>query len=423
MKKVLTEVQEHVKAGLKAADSMALIRNKAADAAIIKWDLWNQRAAIRKLELGGRLPIQAMMIDLAVDYYFFDKYDEDLRLTELAFFHKKSLELLSQFPEAVVIDGTYRTNWFELPMVNLVAPTSTNRTLYFGGAFMRETTESFTWLFTCLLEIYKPFTIDYPLTVVSDADQALLAASAVVLPFTSHNLCVWHIQRAVQEHFKKYIRDELLRTGITRSEAQARTDERWGPIEVAVNNVIYAPTIPEFEAAWDALKRLCSDLPVLITYFENQWMPHKEKIVKAWTDSYLYFDNTSTSRIEGYHRTIKEVLPNRQAHLRDVLIPLTRRLNERVHEITAEAEQLKILRRHDHAYFLFNDCHGTIAPYAFNLVQKHMRVFNLSETTAREPLRPCTGRFTSLMGLPCAHLVQQCLVASCSLSLMDFNAH
>jgi hypothetical protein len=85
-----------------------------------------------------------MMIDLAADYYFFNKYDEDLRLIELAFFYKKSLELLSQFPEAVVINGTYRTNRFELPMVNLVAPTSTNRTLYFGGAFMRETTESFT---------------------------------------------------------------------------------------------------------------------------------------------------------------------------------------------------------------------------------------------------------------------------------------
>jgi hypothetical protein len=78
-------------------------------------------------------------------------------------------------------------------MINLVTPTSTNRTLYFGGAFMREITESFTWLFICLLKIYKLFTINYSLTVVSDADQALLAASAVVLLFISYNLCVWHI--------------------------------------------------------------------------------------------------------------------------------------------------------------------------------------------------------------------------------------
>ncbi len=63
---------------------------------------------------------------------------------------------------------------------------------------------------------------------------------------------------------------------------------------------------------------------------------------------------------------------------------------------------------------------GIISPFALEKLSEHMQLFNLKENTI---LKPCTGQFKASMGLPCAHIIQECLQAKESLQPSQFNTH
>jgi hypothetical protein len=76
--------------------------------------------------------------------------------------------------------------------------------------------------------------------------------------------------------------------------------------------------------------------------------------------------------------------------------------------------------RHQYLQPIFTACHRIVSPFALDKVYKHMQLFNLKDNTH---LKPCTGQFKALMGLPCAHTVQECLQAKESLQSDHFNTH
>ena len=145
IKKVQPKIKNYLTAGLTAGQTLTLLKNEDSNNGILTLrDIYNERQAIQQDELQGRLRIQAMLMDLAEDFYLYYDWDENTQqLTRLAFFHKKSLGFLSRWPEVLVMDATYKTNRFNLPMHNLVGQTSLNRTFNADEAFMPETAECF----------------------------------------------------------------------------------------------------------------------------------------------------------------------------------------------------------------------------------------------------------------------------------------
>jgi len=69
---------------------------------------------------------------------------------------------------------------------------------------------------------------------------------------------------------------------------------------------------------------------------------------------------------------------------------------------------------------LFASVNGFISQFAFDKVQEHMTLFNL---TAKSSLPACGGTFRKSMGLPCAHIIKGRLWEGTSLTVDDFNAH
>ena len=105
-------IQTQQKAGLTAAQTLTTLRvmDSTSNLAITKRDVHNYRAKIRREDLDGKTPIQALLFQIETDFLIFNEHDEKQRIIRLAFFHKKELSLLQQHPEILIMDSIYKTN-------------------------------------------------------------------------------------------------------------------------------------------------------------------------------------------------------------------------------------------------------------------------------------------------------------------------
>ena len=73
--------------------------------------------------------------------------DEYHRLVNILFFDNESLELLRLYPFSLTFDCTYKTNRFELSLLNIVGHTAQNHTFTAGQAFLQyEAIQDYTWV-------------------------------------------------------------------------------------------------------------------------------------------------------------------------------------------------------------------------------------------------------------------------------------
>jgi hypothetical protein len=104
----------------------------------------------------------------------------------------------------------------------------------------------------------------------------------------------------------------------------------------------------------------------------NQWISHKEKIIKAWTNKILHYGTTVTSRAEGFQSYLKCHLPNSIGNLKDVVDQLVLLLRNRNIEHQAEIEKMKTHCWHQHLQPIFTACHRIVSPFALEKVREHM---------------------------------------------------
>jgi hypothetical protein len=98
------------------------------------------------------------------------------------------------FHDVVSMDTKYRTNRYCKPFASLVTESSYGTTLILCQALLvDEKTETFEWLFQCLLEAV----LVGPQTIFTDGDPAMAAAILRTLPDSKHRLCQWHQHRNV----------------------------------------------------------------------------------------------------------------------------------------------------------------------------------------------------------------------------------
>lgn len=93
-------------------------------------NLYNERYSMIQEELHGLLPVQSLLTGYENRHYLFHEHDSINRLTRVAFFHKKSLKLLQSFPELLLMDATYKTNKFNLPLVHITGHTCLSQTFF-----------------------------------------------------------------------------------------------------------------------------------------------------------------------------------------------------------------------------------------------------------------------------------------------------
>ncbi len=114
------------------------------------------------------------MLQLTADDFVLEfKLDAENHVTQLFFASHQALHLYMRYPEVLILDCTYKSNRFGLPLLIMVGITGVILSFPVSCAFIQsEGKDDFHWVLECLL-LHTTFS---PSIVVTDCDFALMNA-------------------------------------------------------------------------------------------------------------------------------------------------------------------------------------------------------------------------------------------------------
>ncbi len=221
-------------------------------------DIYNVRHELALQQLAGRTPIQSLLANFAMDDFVSEhKLDTDNHVTHLFFASRQSLDLYHCYPEVLLLDCTYNTNKYGLPLLNVVGITGINSTFLVCCAFVKsEGEDDFHWV----LQKLSSYVSLSPGVVVTDCDYALMNVLNHVFPTSALLLCRWHIRRSLLTHTKAHF--SSCRTSERRRAGAAVLEDAGGVSAAAAenfmkdwDNIVFAVTVATYREKWRDLQR------------------------------------------------------------------------------------------------------------------------------------------------------------------------
>ena len=250
-------------------------------------NIYNERQAYRRSVRGPRTEMQQLMLMLESKKYthFHRKNDSDVVL-DIFWAHEDSIKLFRTFPTVVLLDTTYKTCRYKLPLLEIVGVTSTDLTYCIAFAYTEsEHKDNFVWALKCLekLILHKD---GYPDVIVSDRDLALVHAIGEVFPHSKHLLCQFHITKNIVAKCK------LL---VLNADKCNKIESLWRDVVSSTTEEQYNERVAEFQAFYSEYKSFSG-------YVMDTWLtPWKERFVAAWIDQYMHIGNTTSNRFDIYN--------------------------------------------------------------------------------------------------------------------------
>ena len=220
--------------------------------------------------LQGQTAINALLRYLKNNNYYHkyevnkEKGPDKGRLTRLFVALPSSIEHLKANHRILLLDATYKTNRFDMPLVNTASIDNCNNSFFISTGFLSgEAEDDYNWIVECNVDLWALAcsSATIPQVAVTDADGALIKAIKAKLPTSKAFLCKWHVQKNVVKHCK----------------AGFDTDEDWDKFEKAFNSILNATTKQAYEDrllqfsityAWEANPLFNNDY---VKYIKETW--------------------------------------------------------------------------------------------------------------------------------------------------------
>ncbi|XP_078176323.1 protein FAR1-RELATED SEQUENCE 5-like [Carex rostrata] len=174
------------KSGIPPRQILSSLRQNNPNLTAISKIIYNAKAKIRKDNLAGRSVMQALLEELAQGGFMHDMLSEGGHLTHIFFAHPLSVNLTQYFPDIFIMDCTYKTNRYKMPLLDIIGISSFNTSFYSGFAFLKgEREEDYVWalkMFGKILGEKKPHVI------ITDREYTLINAINIVFPECIHLL-------------------------------------------------------------------------------------------------------------------------------------------------------------------------------------------------------------------------------------------
>ncbi|KAI9910986.1 hypothetical protein PsorP6_010898 [Peronosclerospora sorghi] len=143
----------------------------------------------------------------------------------------------------------------------------------------------------------------------------------------------------------------------------------------------------------------------------------KGKIIGCWTDQYLHFGTTSTSRGEGNHFMLKKYLKIANGDLLTVLKNLEHLLAAQFTDLNAAMESEKIFIAHRHKLDFMHPFVKKISQFALDkMLRQYERVTQIGDNEAYADM------FRKICGIPCQHVIMDKMEGSGGFDLHDFHS-
>lgn len=231
--------------------------------------IYNLKAKIRRDDLGDRSMVMALLEELEKGGFTYDDFkDSDGRITRLFIAHPLSIKLARLFSDVFVMDYTYKTNKYKMPLLDIIGVSCFNTSFYSGFAFLKnEDEDSYEWALNAFKKILGDS--NQPSVIITDRELALMNGIKKVFPTTTSLLCIWHIQKNVFSNCKTYFEhaddfDIFMST--------------W-------NVVAYSTTEALFNKNWADFELFYKGKKDALEYIKKNWFPWKgmdRKILTFW---------------------------------------------------------------------------------------------------------------------------------------------
>ena len=371
---------------------LALIRQSHAETPLQSRDIYNALEREKLVALRGKSRLESLVDDLNNSNWTWAlKTGETGEISHFFFATPASIELLRDYPEVLLMDCTYKTNRFGMPLLVVVGVSPLLTTFYAAFAFVRgEKEDDYAWALAELHKIYarQLGRLAGPTTVLTDRDLALSNALAAQWPLTTHVLCIWHINKGVVTNCKKFF----------------ETKEAWDAFFEKWHATWRAVTVEDGLAAWrDLIARYGDRYASLVRYLETTWIPLKKKFWVSYTNKVFTLGNRATSRVEGAHAGLKAWLQTSQGDLKKVKESTELLLVAQQEGYKGQLAAAAMRTPHQVNVPAFHALIGHVTPAALQLMLPQLR---LAKSGREEDRKPCTKVFRTTMGLPCSHVMR-----------------
>ncbi len=397
-----SQLADLTNAGLAPKEIQTLVRQSGSLAT--RQDIYNRVAEIRRDTCEGQSPIQALANQLDKEGFWSRiQFAPDGRVTAVLFAHPDSLAYLQAYPELLLLDCTYKTNKYSMPLLDMIGVDAAQRSFCIAFAFLSgEIEEDYTWALERLKSLYEQCHTSLPSVILTDRCLAVMNAASALFPSAATLLCLWHANKAV----------------LTRCQPSFQEAEQWKEFYSFWHSIINSPTEEDY------VKRLAEMQQKYllhhyneIGYIKTTWLlPFKEKLVYAWVNQSMHFGNTATSRVEGIHALLKSYLRRSTFDLFDTWKAIHLALQNQLAELQARQAKQQIRTPLELSGVLYGAVRGWVSHEAMRKVEEQRKLL-----IRMDPLSACTGTFSRTYGLPCLHTLDT--LQDEPLLLTHFHSH
>jgi hypothetical protein len=98
--------------------------------------IYNHQGKMRNEELNGRTPIEALVHQICKHKFYFMMDSVEGHMTSFFFAHPHLLKLVKRFPTTILLNCTYKTNKYCMPLLHVVGMNSCNRLFTVAMCFL-----------------------------------------------------------------------------------------------------------------------------------------------------------------------------------------------------------------------------------------------------------------------------------------------
>ena len=167
-------------------------------------EVYNAVKGVKRDFLEGRSPLETLSDIIASPEYTSKlRLDDGGRVNGLFLALNEVVKLAKRFDGVFLLDCTYKTNKFGMPLLNFVGIACTNQTFNAAVAFLPDEQEE---SYKCALREFS--SIASPRVIAIDRELSLMNAIAVTFPMCKNVLCIWHINKNVGSKCKGFFKKE-----------------------------------------------------------------------------------------------------------------------------------------------------------------------------------------------------------------------
>ena len=169
--------------------------------------IYRQRHKHRSTKRGPRTDIQEVLRLIESHNYlcWSRKIPESDVVSDIMWAHPTSIKLLRLFPKVLILDSTYKTNRYNLPLLQIVGVTNTEISFHVAFAYIgHELALHFSWVLEQLRGICELHSI-HPQVFLTDRDLGCMSAILDVFPAATNLLCHWHVTKNVKAKIKELV--------------------------------------------------------------------------------------------------------------------------------------------------------------------------------------------------------------------------